>query len=90
MHAIPRAAAAHPIAEIVRDLISWFSVQVVHDVCRASWLARTLQWFHTHVEDEYIGDLEQDVERAVARIQDLYLIAQAGVQERHKVIGFVH
>lgn len=58
-------------------------------ICRASWLARTLQWFHIYVEDEYIGDLEQDVERAVKRIQDLYLTAQAGVQERHKVIGLL-
>lgn len=51
----------------------------------APWLTRTLQWFHTYCGVDYIGDLEQDVDDAVERIQALYLAAQAGVQERHKV-----
>ena len=59
------------------------SLIIVH---MASWLAWILQWFHPCIEDEYIGDLEQDVEGAIKCIHDLYLIAPADVQERHKVI----
>lgn len=38
------------------------SLIIVHT---ASWLACILQWFHPYVKDEYIIDLEQDVERAM-------------------------
>lgn len=51
----------------------------------APWLSKTLRWFEEFFADEYIGDLEQEVTDSMERVQGLYLAAQEGIQQSHKV-----
>ena len=44
-----------------------------------------LQWFEEFFKDEDVGDLEQEVTESMERVQGLYLAAQEGVQQSHKV-----
>ena len=51
----------------------------------ASWFSRTLRWFEEFFRDEDAGDLEHEVTDSMERVQGLYLAAQEGVQQSHKV-----
>jgi len=52
----------------------------------APWLSKTLRWFEEFFADEDVGgDLEQEVNDSMERVQGLYLAAQEGIQQSRKV-----
>ncbi|KAF5334688.1 hypothetical protein D9611_011945 [Ephemerocybe angulata] len=47
----------------------------------APWLQRTINWFtEFYVEDDFAGDLEQEVHEAMERIHGMYAAAQSGAK----------
>jgi hypothetical protein len=49
-------------------------------------VTRSVKWLETFFADVYTGDLEKNVTVDVERVQGLYIAAQEGIQQDHKVV----
>ena len=84
LHGLTRIQTVNSVAEAVRlNVASVFFNSITRS--SAPWLTSTVKWFDDFCADDYLGNLEQEVTESVERVQGLYMAAQAGVQQIHKV-----